>query len=63
MQLRRFTRLTNAFSRNRDNLRAALALHFVSYNFCWMHSSIRCTPRWRPGLPRKPWTVADLLVL
>ncbi len=61
MQLRRFTRLTNAFSRKRDNLRAALALHFASYNFCWMHSSIRCTPAMAAGIARKPWRVADLL--
>ncbi len=45
MQMRRFTRLTNAFSRKRENLKAALALHFANYNFTWMHSSIRMTPR------------------
>lgn len=62
MQLRRFTRLTNAFSRKRENLRAALALHFAAYNFCWMHRTIRCTPAMAAGLVRKPWTVGDLLV-
>ena len=61
MQLRRFTRLTNAFSRKRENLRAALALHFAAYNFCWMHSSIRMTPAMKAGLVRKPWAVRDLL--
>jgi hypothetical protein len=61
MQLRRFTRLTNAFSRKRKNLRAALALHFAAYNFCWMHRTIRCTPAMAAGLVRKPWTVGDLL--
>jgi IS1 family transposase/transposase-like protein len=61
MSLRRFTRLTNAFSRKRENLRAALALHFAAYNFCWMHSTIRMTPAMKAGLVRKPWAVGDLL--
>ena len=61
MQMRRFTRLTNAFSRKRENLRAALALHFAAYNFTWMHSSIRMTPAMKAGIARKPWSVGDLL--
>lgn len=61
MSLRRFTRLTNAFSRKRENLKAALALHFAAYNFCWMHSTIRMTPAVKAGLVRKPWAVRDLL--
>jgi IS1 family transposase/transposase-like protein len=61
MSMRRFTRLTHAFSRKRDNLRAALALHFAVYNFTWMHRSIRCTPAMAAGIARKPWTVRDLL--
>lgn len=56
MQMQRFTCLTNAFSRKRDNLRAALALHFAAYN-----SSIRCTPAMAAGIVRKPWSVRDLL--
>jgi IS1 family transposase/transposase-like protein len=62
MQMRRFTRLTNAFSRKRENLKAALALHFAAYNFTWMHSSIRMTPAMKAGIARAPWTVRDLLV-
>lgn len=62
MQMRRFTRLTNAFSRKRDNLRAALALHFAAYNFTWMHSGIRMTPAMKAGIARKPWAVRDLLL-
>jgi IS1 family transposase len=61
MSMRRFTRLTNAFSKKRDNLRAALALHFAVYNFTWMHRTIRCTPAMAAGIARKPWTVRDLL--
>jgi hypothetical protein len=41
---RRFTRLSNGFSRKKVNLRAALALYFAYYNFCRMHKSIRMTP-------------------
>ncbi|HEY2292343.1 MAG TPA: IS1 family transposase [Thermoanaerobaculia bacterium] len=63
MQMRRFTRLTNAFSRKRENLRAALALHFAAYNFTWMHRTIRCTPAMAAGIARKPWTVRDLLTV
>jgi transposase-like protein/IS1 family transposase len=63
MQMRRFTRLTNAFSRKRENLKAALALHFAAYNFTWMHSSIRMTPAMKAGIARAPWTVRELLTV
>ena len=63
MQLRRLTRLTNGFSRKRENLRSALALHFWNYNFCWMHSAIRCTPAMAAGIARIPLVVRDLLSL
>jgi IS1 family transposase/transposase-like protein len=61
MQLRRLTRLTNGFSKKWENLRAALALHFWNYNFCWMHSAIRCTPAMAAGVARRPLRVGDLL--
>ena len=61
MMSRRFTRLTNAFSKKRDALRSAVALFAASYNLCWMHSSIRMTPAMKAGIVRKPWTVRDLL--
>jgi IS1 family transposase/transposase-like protein len=61
MQLRRLTRLTNGFSKKWENLQAALALHFWNYNFCWMHSAIRCTPAMAAGVARKPLRVGDLL--
>jgi IS1 family transposase/transposase-like protein len=62
MQLRRFTRLTNAFSRKRENLRAALALHFANYNLCWSHRTLKgCTPAMAAGLVRKPWTIRELV--
>ena len=53
MQLRRYTRLTNAFSRNLDNMKLALALHFAHYNFCRIHSALRVTPAMASGLTDK----------
>ncbi|HEX5760822.1 MAG TPA: IS1 family transposase [Thermoanaerobaculia bacterium] len=59
--LRRFTRLSNGFSRKKANLRAAVALYFAYYNLCRMHSSIRMTPAMKAGIARKPWTMAELV--
>jgi transposase-like protein/IS1 family transposase len=59
--LRRFTRLSNGFSRKKANLRAALALYFAYYNFVRMHKSIRMTPAMAAGIARQPWSLADLL--
>jgi hypothetical protein len=61
MQLRRLTRLTTGFSKRWENLKAALALHFWAFNFCWMHSTIRCTPAMAAGVAWRPLRVADLL--
>jgi hypothetical protein len=48
--MRRFTRLTNAFSKKVENLRYAVALHFMYYNFCRIHQSLRVTPAMEAGL-------------
>jgi IS1 family transposase/transposase-like protein len=61
MQLRRFTRLTNGFSKKWENLRCAVALHFAHYNLCRMHSSIRMTPAMKAGVARAPWAMEQLL--
>ena len=61
MQLRRFTRLTNGFSKKLANLKAALALHFAHYNFCRVHSSLRVTPAMAAGLANEIWTLDRLL--
>lgn len=61
MQLRRFTRLTNAFSKKLSNLRAALALHFAYYNFCRIHSTLRVTPAMAAGIEREVWSLDQLL--
>jgi transposase-like protein/IS1 family transposase len=62
MQMRRFTRLTNAFSKKWENLKAALALFFAHYNFCRKHSSIgKQTPAMASGLTDHVWTIQELL--
>jgi transposase-like protein/IS1 family transposase len=59
--VRRLTRLTNAFSKKWENLRAMLAVYFAYYNFCRIHSSIRCTPAMESGLTKHVWSLRDLL--
>lgn len=61
MMMRRLTRLTNAFSKKWENLKAALALHFAYYNFCRIHKSIRCTPAMEAGIAKSVWELKDLL--
>ncbi len=61
MMMRRLTRLTNAFSKKWENLRAALALHFAYYNFCRIHKTIRCTPAMEAGITKHIWELQDLL--
>ncbi len=61
MAIRRFTRLTNAFSKKLDNHKAACALHFAYYNFCRIHKSLRVTPAMEAGLTDHIWTVRELL--
>jgi len=61
MQLRRFTRLTNSFSKKLANLKAALALHFAYYNFCRVHTTLRVTPAMQAGITDRIWTVAELV--
>ncbi len=61
MQLRRFTRLTNGFSKKLENLKAALALHFAWYNFCRIHGSLRVTPAMAAGVTDRVWEIRELL--
>jgi IS1 family transposase len=56
MQMRRFTRLTNAYSKKLENLNAALALHFWHYNFARVHESLRMTPAMQAGLTKYIWS-------
>jgi len=62
MAIRRFTRLTNAFSKKLANLKAAVALHFAYYNFCRIHSSLRVPPAMEAGIATHIWTIAELLM-
>ena len=61
MQMRRFTRLTNAFSKKLENLKAACALHFAHYNFVRVHSSLRITPAMAAGVSNDVWPLERLL--
>ena len=61
MQIRRFTRLTNAFSKKWENHWAALALWFAFYNFCRVHLTIRVTPAMEAKITDHVWTVRELL--
>jgi IS1 family transposase len=61
MAMRRFTRLTNAFSKKLANLKAALALHFAHYNFLRVHRTLRVTPAMEAGITDHIWTWDELL--
>lgn len=60
MQNRRFTRLTNAFSKKLDNHIHALALYFAFYNFCRIHKTLRVTPAMAAGITDRLWTLDDI---
>jgi len=61
MSMRRFTRLTNGFSKKLENLKAAVALHFAHYNFVRIHSSLRVTPAMEAGVVNELWSIYDLI--
>lgn len=61
MAMRRFTRLTNAYSKKLSHLKAAVALHFAYYNFCRVHSSLRVTPAMEAGLTNHVWTIREMI--
>jgi len=61
MQMRRMTRLTNAFSKKWDNLWSAYCLWFAFYNFCRIHSTIRVTPAMEAGITDHVWDLKELL--
>ena len=61
MNMRRFTRLTNAFSKKVENLRAAVALHFAHYNFVRVHQTLRVTPAMEAGVANSLWSIGRLV--
>jgi len=63
MSMRRFTRLTNAFSKKIENLSAAVALHFMYYNFCRIHQTLRVTPAMEAGIADHAWTLEGIIGL
>jgi len=63
MSMRRFTRLTNGFSKKIENHAYAIALHFMYYNFARIHKTLRVTPAMEAGLTRRLWSIEDLVKL
>jgi len=61
MGMRRFTRLTNGFSKKVENHGHALALYFMHYNFCRIHTTLRVTPAMQAGLADRVWEMADVV--
>ena len=60
MGMRRFTRLTNAFSKNLENHYWAIALHYMHYNFCRIHKTLRVTPAMAAGVTDRFWDISDI---
>ena len=63
MSMRRFTRLTNGFSKKLENHEHALALYFMYYNFCRIHQSLRVTPAMEAGVADHVWDIGEILAL
>jgi hypothetical protein len=63
MSMRRFTRLTNGFSKKIENHVAAIALHYMHYNFCRIRQTLRVTPAMAAGVTGRLWSIEDLVSL
>jgi len=63
MSMRRYTRLTNAFSKKVENLAAAVSLHFMHYNFCRVHQTLGTTPAVAAGVTDHVWKLSELIGL
>ena len=63
MGLRRYTRLTNAFSRKMETHAAAVALYYFSYNLVKIHGTLRTTPALAAGVTNRLWEVSELVAL
>ncbi len=63
MSMRRFTRLTNGFSKKIENHGHAVALHFMHYNFCRIHKTLRVAPAMEAGLTQHVWSMEELVSL
>lgn len=63
MLMRRFTRLTNGHSKKLANHEAAIALHYMHYNFCRIHQTLRVTPAMEAGIANHVWSIEELVGL
>lgn len=63
MSMRRFTRLTNGFSKKIENHIHALSLHYMYYNFVRVHKTLRCTPAMAAGVTKRLWEISDIVDL
>ena len=63
MGMRRFTRLTNGFSKKLENHMHAVALHYMHYNFVRIHQSLRCSPAMEAGVTKTLWSIKDIVGL
>ena len=63
MNMRRFTRLTNAFSKKVENHAHAVALHMMYYNFVRIHKTLRVTPAMAAGVTDKLWEISDVVAM
>ena len=63
MKMRRFTRLTNGFSKKVENHAAAVSIHFAHYNFVRRHQTLRVTPAMAAGVTNRLWDIGDLVAL
>lgn len=63
MSMRRFTRLTNGFSKKIENHMHAVALHYMHYNFVRIHQSLRCTPAMAAAVSKTLWSIEDIVAL
>jgi hypothetical protein len=63
MSMRRFTRLTNGFSKKLENHAHAVAIHFLHYNFCRIHKTLRVTPAMESGLSDHVWSLEEMIAL
>lgn len=61
--MRRFTRLTNGFSKKMENHEAAIALHYMHYSFSRIHQSLRVTPAMEAGLSDHVWSIEGIVAL
>jgi hypothetical protein len=63
MSMRRFTRLTNGFSKKMEHHAASLAIHYMYYNFVRIHQTLRVTPAMAAGITDRLWSVEDVVSL